>query len=209
MHAERGAAIQLDLPLYRQHWDFTCGPAALLMAMKHLDERVRPDRDLEIDIWREATFVAARGTSRYGLAYAAAVRGFSARTTSSTGCIDFEERLASLLDAPDLQLLRDQFAERRARCSRLGVRDRQGTITDDTIRRSLESDHVPLIVTSARCYCEDDLPHWVAVTGIDETSLYFNNPDDDWLRRRRVTLAGLEQFVGYHGDQSMVEVWSR
>jgi hypothetical protein len=208
MQTDRGAAIHLDLPFYRQHWNYTCGPASLMMAMKHLDDRVRPDRDLEIDIWREATFVAARGTSRYGLAYAAAVRGFSARATSSTGGIDFQERLVSILDTSEMQLLRDQFAERRARCSRLGVRDRQGAITGDSLRRSLERDRVPLIVTSALFYCDDDLPHWVAVTGMDDAFLYFNNPDDAWPRRRRIALAELERFVGYHGDQSMVEVWT-
>lgn len=207
MQAERGTAIHLDLPFYRQHWDYTCGPASLMMAMKYLDDGVHTDRDLEIDIWREATFVAARGTSRYGLAFAAAVRGFSARATSSTGGIDFQERLGSILDAPEMQLLRDQFAERRARCSRLGVRERQETITGDTIRRSLESGHVPVLVTSALFYCDDDLPHWVAVTGMDDAFLFFNNPDDVWPRERRIALAELGQFVGYHGDQSMVEVW--
>jgi hypothetical protein len=178
-----------------------------MMVMKYLDDGVHLDRDLEIDIWREATFVAAWGTSRFGLAYAAAVRGFSARTTSNTGGIDFQEWLASLLDAADLQLLRDQFAERRARCARLGVRERKGTITGDTIRRSLERDHLPLIVTSALFYCDDDLPHWIAVTGMDETFLYFNSPDDPRPRKRKLGLAALETFIGYHGDQSMVEVW--
>ena len=102
---ERDASIHLDLPFYRQHWDFTCGPASLMMAMKYLDDGVRLDRDLEIDVWREANLVAARGTSRYGLAYAAAVRGFSARATSTTSGIDFPERLVPLLDPPDMELL--------------------------------------------------------------------------------------------------------
>jgi hypothetical protein len=207
MQAEPGASIYLDLPFFRQHWDYTCGPASLMMALHHLDDTMRLDRDLEIDIWREATFVAVRGTSRYGLAYAAAVRGFSARTTSNTGGIDFQERLASLLDAPEMQLLREQFAERRARCSRLGVPDLKETITGRIIRRCLERDHVPLIVTNTQFYCDDDLPHWIAVTGMDEAFLYFTNPDDVRPRRRWVPLAELGQFIGYHRDQSMVEVW--
>jgi uncharacterized membrane protein YraQ (UPF0718 family) len=33
MQAERGASIHLDIPFYRQHYDFTCGPASLMMAM--------------------------------------------------------------------------------------------------------------------------------------------------------------------------------
>ena len=207
MQTERDASIHLDLPFYRQHWDFTCGPASLMMAMKYLDDGVRLGRDLEIDVWREANLVAARGTSRDGLAFAAAVRGFSAQATSNTGGIDFPERLVALLDPRDMELLRAQFFERRARYRKMGVRERQATITASTIRRSLLLNHVPLIVTSALFYCEDDLPHWVAVTGMDDTFMYFNNPDDARPRKRMVGLAALEQFVGYHGDQSMVEVW--
>lgn len=207
MQTERDASIHRELPFYRQHWNFTCGPASLMMAMKFLDNGVRLGRALEIDVWREANLVAARGTSRYGLAYAAAVRGFSAGATSNTGGIDFSERLVALLDAPDMDLLRVQFFERRARCRKLGVRVRQETITGRTIRRALLLDHVPLIVTSALFYCDDDLPHWVAVTGLDGEFLYFNNPDDAWPRKRKIGLAALETFIGYHGDQSMVEVW--
>lgn len=207
MQTERGASIYLDLPFYRQHWEFTCGPASLKMAMKYLDDGVRLGSDLEIDVWREANLVAARGTSRYGLAYAAAVRGFSAQATSNTGGIDFSERLVALLDPPDMELLRAQFFERRARCRKMSVRVRQETITGRTIRRSLLLNHIPLIVTSALFYCEDDLPHWVAVTGMDDAFLYFNSPDDPRPRKRKIGLAALDQFVGYHGDQSMVEVW--
>ena len=29
MQAERGASIHLDIPFYRQHYDFTCGPASI------------------------------------------------------------------------------------------------------------------------------------------------------------------------------------
>lgn len=209
MQTERDSSIHLDLPFYRQHWDFTCGPASLMMAMKYLDDGVRLDRDLEIDLWREANLVAARGTSRYGLAYAAAVRGLSVRATSNTGDIDFPERLVALLGPADLELLRAQFFERRARCRKMGVRVRQETITALTIRRSLLLNHIPLIVTSTLFYCEDDLPHWVAVTGMDEAFLYFNSPDDPRPRKRKIGLAALENFIGYHGDQSMVEVWRR
>ena len=115
MRAERGASIDLDIPFYRQHYDFTCGPAALMMALKYLDDSVRTGTDLEIDIWREANLVAVRGTSRYGLAFSAAVRGFSAGVASNTGRIDFVEKVVPPLSDPKMQLLREQFFERRIR----------------------------------------------------------------------------------------------
>ncbi|MFA4861440.1 peptidase C39 family protein [Methanoregula sp.] len=207
MHAERGAAIHLDIPFYRQHYDFTCGPASLIMAMKYLDKNLRPGKDLEIEIWREATLGAVCGTSRYGLAYSAATRGFSARVTSNTGGIDFPDWIVPLLNDSETQMLENLFSERRTRCRNLGVRETQETLTDKTISRSLHHNHVPLIVTNSLFYCNEDCPHWIVVSGIDDEFLYFNNPFDAKPKKRKTDLSMLSEFIGYHGDQSMVEVW--
>jgi hypothetical protein len=64
-----------------------------------------------------------------------------------------------------------------------------------------------LIVTSSRFHGSEDLPHWVSVTGIDDTFLYFSDPSDARKRKRKIRLDGLGEFLGYHGAQSMVEVW--
>jgi len=109
MQAERGASIHLDIPFYRQHYDFTCGPASLMMAMKYLDNDLHLEKGLEIDIWRDANLVTLPGTSRYGLAYSAVVRGFSARVTSNTGGIDFVDRLVPPLNDQDMQVLKAFF----------------------------------------------------------------------------------------------------
>ncbi len=209
MQDKYGASIHLDIPFYRQHFDFTCGPACLIMAMKYLDPDLCTGKDLEIDIWREGNLVAVPGTSRYGLAYSSGIRGFSARVTSNTGGPDFVERFVPPLNDPDMQLLRELFHERRARCRKLGVRERQQTITGKILRESLFSNHVPLIVTSSLFYSKEDLPHWVVVTGIDDKSLYFSSPSDARAKKRRMGIADLSGFVGYHSDQSLVEVWRR
>ncbi len=75
------------------------------------------------------------------------------------------------------------------------------------IRRVLFSNHVPLIVTNSLFFSKEDLPHWVTVTGIDDKFLYFNNPSDGRPRKRRIGLSILEEFIGYRGAQSIVEVW--
>jgi hypothetical protein len=178
-----------------------------MMAMKYRDHDLRPGKDLEIDLWREGNLVAVLGTSRYGLAYSAAVRGFSARVTSNRGGIDFVDWLVPLLNDPDMQLLKELFHERRTRCKKRGVREKQETITGKIIRKSLFLNHVPLIVTNSLFYSKDDLPHWVAVTGIDDKFMYFNNPSDTHPQKRKIGLPALSEFIGYHGEQSMVEVW--
>ena len=207
MQAEHPTSIHLDILFYRQHYDFTCGPASLIMAMKYLDGDLLLKKDLEIDLWREGTLVFVCGTSRYGLAYSAAVRGFSARVTSNTGRIDFVERFVPPPAGADMQLLKDQFYERRARCRKLGVRERQETITAKNIRDALFLDHVPLVITNSLFYSKEDLPHWIVVTGIDDKFLHFSNPSDIRPKKRKIGLPTLQEFIGYHGDQSMVEIW--
>jgi hypothetical protein len=105
-----------------------------------------------------------------------------------------------------MQMLKDHFYERRTRCRKLGIRERKVTITDKTICKSLLY-RVPLIVTNSSFYSKEDLPHWVAVTGIDDQFVYFNNPLDANPGKRKIELSALQKFIGYHGDQSMVEVW--
>ena len=127
------ASIHLDIPFYRQHYDFTCGPASLMMGMKYLDQHMRLGKDLEIDLWREGNLVAVIGTSRYGLAYSAAVRGFSVKVTSNTGGIDFVDKFVPQLHDPDMQILKNHFYERKSRCRKMGVRERLDTITGKII----------------------------------------------------------------------------
>lgn len=207
MRIERGTSIHLDVPFFRQHYDFTCGPASLMMAMKYLDRTLCLGTDMEIDLWREGNLVAILGTSRYGLAYSAAVRGFSVKITSNTGGLDFVDTLVPPLNDPDLQMLKKHFSERMRRCRILGVRERKEAITGETLRTALSFHHVPLIVTNSSYFGNDTLPHWIAVTGIDEKFLYLNNPSDVKPRKRKISLSELPEFVGYHGAQSMVEVW--
>lgn len=207
MQNEYRRSIHLPIPFYRQHYDFTCGPACLMMAMKYLDESRVLSKELEIDIWREANLVAVPGTSRYGLAYSAASRGFCARVASNTGGIDFVEKIDPPLDDEAMDLLRSQFSERQIRCRNLGVRESRAPFTLRTLRAALVRNHVPLIVTSTWFYSGEDLPHWVVVTGIDDGKLSFFNPADPGMRTRTVGHEGLHTFIGYHGDQSMVKVW--
>jgi hypothetical protein len=180
-----------------------------MMAMKYLDNDVHFGKGLEIDIWREGNLVAVLGTSRFGLAYSAAVRGFSARVTSNTGGIDFVDKFVPPLNEQDMQLLKEQFYERRTRCKKMGVREKQETITSETLRKSLFVNHVPLIVTNSLFFSKEDLPHWIAVTGIDDKFMYFNNPSDARPKKRKIEISLLQEFAGYHGDQSLIDVWKQ
>jgi hypothetical protein len=62
-------------------------------------------------------------------------------------------------------------------------------------------------VTNSLFFTKENLPHRVAVTRIDNEFMYFNNPSDKNPKKRKTEMSTLQEFVGYHGDQSMVEVW--
>ena len=76
-----GTAGGRAVPYYRQTLDFTCGPAALMMAMKALDPTVELSRQLELRLWRESTTIFMTsghgGCGPHGLALAAWRRGFA------------------------------------------------------------------------------------------------------------------------------------
>lgn len=209
MQEKHSASIHLDIPFYRQHYDFTCGPASLMMAMKYLDRTMRLGKGMEIDLWREGNLVAVLGTSRYGLAYSAAVRGFSVKVASNTGGLDFVDKFVPQLTDPDLQILKDHFYERKNRCRKMGVRERVEIITGKILGKSLFLNHVPLIVTNSSFFSKDNLPHWIAVTGIDDKYLYYYNPSDERPKKRKIDLPALQSFIGYYGAQSLVEVWKQ
>jgi len=180
-----------------------------MMAIKYFDNNLNLGKDLEIDIWREGNLVEVYGTSRYGLAYSAAIRGLNARVTSNTDEIDFVDRFIPPLKDLNMQVLKLHFNERRHRCRKLGVNDRQLAITENIIYDALLSGHIPLVVTNA-LFCEkENLPHWVVITGIDNRFVYINNPLDTNSRKRKLALSALQKVIGYVGEQSMVEVWKQ
>ena len=82
------AAGRLGVPHYRQTLEFTCGPAALMMAMKALNRRLRLDRRLELSLWRESTTIFMTsghgGCSPHGMALAAWRRGLRSSCSSTT-----------------------------------------------------------------------------------------------------------------------------
>ena len=45
--------MNLDVPLYTQSSDFSCGSACVAMILKYYNFVSNLDRDLEIELWRE------------------------------------------------------------------------------------------------------------------------------------------------------------
>ncbi|MDG6910888.1 MAG: peptidase C39 family protein [Nitrososphaerota archaeon] len=203
-----GESIRLKVRSYRQHYDFTCGPASLMMAMKYHDEGMQLSKELEIDIWREASMVELYGTSRYGLAYSAAVRGFEVKVLSNLKGYGFVDKLKPSIEGMDRQMLRLLFEERRRRCMSMGVGEEIAEITPEILREALLSGLVPVLLTSTEWFSREDLPHWVVVTGFNDDVAYLNDPLGG-RKSARIAVDSLQRILGYKGDKCAVVIGKR
>ena len=151
MQDRHGASIHLNIPFYRQHYDFTCGPACLMMAMKYLEPGCGPER-----IWRSIS--GGKQTSSLSAAPADMASHFPQQPGVSLPALPAIRGDSILwkssippLDDPAMDLLRRPvFRAKNAMQKTAGP----GTTGDDHRQKSsvksLFSNHVPLIVTSSR-----------------------------------------------------------
>ncbi len=162
-------AVAFDPPYYAQTLDFTCGPCALLMAMAAHERTARPNRASEIHIWREATtvFMTAGhgGCGPYGLALAAARRGFSVHVHAPAGAKLFVD---SVRDPAKKEVIELVEADSRARLAQLpGARLDASRATPERIAAHLRAGGVPVVLVSLWRLNGERSPHWVTVAGFD------------------------------------------
>lgn len=165
------------VPYYRQTLEFTCGPAALIMAMKALDPGLTVNRELEITLWRESTTVfmtsGIGGCTPFGLALAARKRGFGITLYTSAGADFFADSVRSPVKKEVIELVQKGFIrELRNR----GVPIRHKAVTLDELRRRMEHGAIPIVLISSYRIYGDKAPHWVVVTGCDERFVRVHDP---------------------------------
>lgn len=165
------------VPFYRQTLDFTCGPAALIMAMKALDPSLAPDRALELRIWREATTIFMTsgygGCGPYGLALAADARGFPVETLVSTPGVHMVDSVRSPEKKEVIALVQaDMEAEMRER----GLPVRYESLSLEEMEARFHAGEIPVVLISSWQIYEERAPHWVVVTGFDEHFVYVHDP---------------------------------
>jgi ribosomal protein S18 acetylase RimI-like enzyme len=165
------------VPYYRQTLDFTCGPASLIMAFKALDPALRPDRALELRLWREATTVFMTsghgGCGPWGLALAAHRRGFAAEVHLSERGAQMLESVRSA-DKKEVMALVQADMEREAR--EVGLPVRYGRVSTADLEGRFRDGSIPLVLISSWAIYGTRAPHWVVVTGFDPHFVYVHDP---------------------------------
>jgi ribosomal protein S18 acetylase RimI-like enzyme len=165
------------VPYYCQTTDFTCGAAALMMAMKALDPSFALDRKLELRIWREATTVFMTsghgGCGPYGLALAAYHRGFVVEIyVNEIGSL-FVDSVRSREKKDVIRLVHEDFVEEIERCH---IQLTHGALNVRQLQEKFEEGGIPIVLISSYRIYREKFPHWVVVTGFDERFIYVHDP---------------------------------
>lgn len=168
------------LPYYPQSTPFTCGPAALMMAM-HAQVKDYPlTREEEVQLWREATTVymttGLGGTSPFGLAAAAARRGFEARVWASHLDVPFLDSVRSDHKRELMTLVHNQFLDA---CRQLDVELEARDLYRTDIPDLQAAGWGILLLISTWRLNRNKAPHWVWLVDLDDHHAYLNDPDID------------------------------
>ena len=199
-------SIHLRIPFHKQTSHFTCGPASLLMAMKFFQPTLHLSKGLELDIWRESNLVESYGTSKEGLAVAAARRGFSAYTMGISRKHSFADEISHEIPSIDWDVLELLYRDIRTKFRAMGLSNVNHPIKLHALKALLVKSHIPLFLTSTSLFGgKEDLPHWVVLAGYSGDALYVNNPLAKGPNTR-VEQERLEKNLGYRGIQCAVVI---
>ncbi|MDD5321583.1 MAG: GNAT family N-acetyltransferase/peptidase C39 family protein [Methylococcales bacterium] len=164
----------------RQTTPFTCGPAALMMAMHGLDRAYQPSQEEEINLWREATTIFMTsghgGCHPIGLALAAKRRRFSVEVwINQTGTL-FIDGVRSEEKKQVVELV-DNCFKREAAEQEITIH--YANITQDELISAFKAGAIPLILISTFLMDRKKTPHWVVMSGFDDDCLYMHDSDPD------------------------------
>ncbi len=168
---------RVNVPYYRQTLDFTCGPAALLMAMKSLKPALEVDRRLELRLWRESTSVFMTsghgGCGPYGLALSAHRRGFAVEVYVTEESEMFVDSVRSAEKKEVIRLVQEDFI---AELEDTGVPVHFRRLGIGEMREAFEDGGLPVVLISSYRIYGEKFPHWVVVTGFDDRFVYVHDP---------------------------------
>ncbi len=180
IHHYRVHERHIDMPWIRQSTAFTCGPAALMMAMSAVSKKYTPSPHEELQIWREATTIFMTsghgGCHPIGLALAAQQRGFDAEVWINNRNPLFVDSVRDVSKKEIIELVhKDYVQQAKANNIRIHYID----IKQDTLIDALKNNAVPVVMISTWRLDGKKAPHWVAVSGYDSECLYVHDPDPE------------------------------
>lgn len=204
------------VPHYEQQFDFTCGPACLMMVFKHFDPGYVMSRENETDLWRQSALAPLPPTSRYGLALAALRQGLKADILTNVSGIEYIDKTPARLTGRDGRdwmkrfygFAEAQFKERKGRAMDLGLTEKKvKRFGLEDLEGRLGEGALSILLTSARFFDDEDWAHWVVVAGVRGEKVFVNDPASGRAKGHRVfTREGFSKINGYYGDQVAISI---
>ena len=196
----------LPVPYYRQTLDFTCGPAALLMAMRALEPTRPMEPTEEMRLWREATTIfmtsGLGGCGSRGLALAAWRRGFAVELFAPDGDAMFIDSVRRPEKKEVMRLVEADFAAELATTS---VRAIEQPLGVETLAERIEAGAIPIVLVSTWRTSGQKQPHWVTVVGLDRRFVYINDP---WVYKDRSPMDSIHMPIA-RADFARMSRWGR
>jgi ribosomal-protein-alanine acetyltransferase len=176
------------VPFYEQTLEFTCGPSALMMAMKGLDPSIPLDRTMELRLWRESTSIFMTsghgGCGPFGMLLSAYNRGFDVEGYVSDDNALFVDSVRSPDKKEVIRIVQEDFLRE---IKRLPIKLYYGSLTIGEIQQKFEEGGIPLVLISSYRIYHEKSPHWVVVTGVDEKYIYAHDSYVDTELGKTVT----------------------
>jgi hypothetical protein len=174
--------MKFNVPYYAQSSEFTCGPACVLMVMKHFNRELVLGRELEFEVWRQCNMIGIKGADPFGLSVPLIDAGYEVRLiTQHARTVDYERWKRRLLRTSDfspeeieLSLFGMKENRERAMKRRLHTTYKRPVVAD--IQRGVRMDYVPIALVHMGVIHSLNIPHWIVVTDADDEQVVFNDP---------------------------------
>lgn len=173
--------MRLKIPYYAQSAEFTCGPACVLMVFKFFNPRLKLNRTLEFEVWRQCNMIGVRGADPFGMSVPLLDAGHEVRLlTQRRGMIDtglWKNRLREYsFTEEEARLAVFGIGENRKRALSRGLTVEYGRFTAERVAGSFSDGFIPVALVHMGVVHQLDIPHWVVVTDAGEDHVAFNDP---------------------------------
>jgi ribosomal protein S18 acetylase RimI-like enzyme len=196
------------IPYYHQTTSFTCGPSALMMAMAALGSNEPLSRELEFQLWREATSIylisAPGGCDPLGMAVTAARRGFKAEVhVNQPGPYFVDQRKGE--QRRDVMEEAQGIFVRQAKA--LGVSIRHNPLDLEHLLVSLDRGAVVIVLISTHRMYGDRTPHWIVVYAHDSDYIFAHDP---WVGREHLEMPAQKAGIAIPLPEfERMSIWGR
>ena len=173
--------MKLEMPYYAQSSEFTCGPACVLMIFKFFNARLRMNRALEFEVWRQCNMIGVRGADPFGLSIPLLDAGHDVHViTQNRSMIDTDfwkvRRRGQKITPEDAELTVFGIEENRKRALSRGLKVKYGLLSVERVLNSFDNGFIPVALVHMGVVHRLNIPHWVVVTDSGKDHVTFNDP---------------------------------